>query len=167
MSKGRDNAKRWGVALCSVVVVAVLTIGASAGPAADRGRPLTTITIGVLPLDATSQALVARHRGYFRRQGLDAKITFLADPSQITASILSGSTQFSAISMGALAVLKSRGAPLRMVASAALYRRNGATTVLVGGKGQRIRCGRDLVCKTFVVYASSKNSHVVALRWRR
>jgi NitT/TauT family transport system substrate-binding protein len=150
--------------LCAVVV-AVGPTGAATAPASGGGVALTPVKIAVLPVEPTSQAIYAKARGFFARQGLDAKVMILADPQQIVAAVLSGDAQFSSLSTGGLAILKSRGAPVRLVAAGALYRRAAPTTALVAAPGERITRARDLVGKRIAIDAKNTIAHVGLLRW--
>jgi NitT/TauT family transport system substrate-binding protein len=67
--------------------------------------------------------------------------------------------------IGGLAILKSRGAPVRLVAAGALYRRTAPTTALVAAPGQTIRRARDLVGKRIAIDAKNTIAHVGLLRW--
>jgi NitT/TauT family transport system substrate-binding protein len=150
--------------LCAVVV-AVAPAGAAASSAAGGGLALTPVRIAVLPVEPTAQAIYAKARGFFAKQGIDAQITVLADPPQIVAAVLSGDAQFSSLSIGGLATLKSRGAPVRLVASGALYRRAAPTTALVAAPGKRITRARDLVGKRIAIDTKNTIAHIGLLRW--
>ena len=99
--------KGCGSALLLLIAVAAV----AAMPAAGRVGQLTPVKIAMLPVEPVGQSLYAKHRGMFRKQGVDAKLTILADPSQIAAALLSGDAQFMATHVGSAASLKSRGAP--------------------------------------------------------
>ena len=121
--------------LCLVLVLVPTSAGVSATQAGGTGE-LTSVNIVLLPVEATAQALYAKHMGFFRRHGIDAKITVLSDASQIVAALLSGDAQFSAFNTGGLAVLKSKGAPVKVVAAGALYRPGRPTTAARRGPGK-------------------------------
>jgi NitT/TauT family transport system substrate-binding protein len=153
--------------LACILIVLVVPAGAGGTATATAGRslPLTTVTVAVLPLEPAALALYAKHRGFFERQGIDARITVLLDPAQIVAAVLSGDAQFSAFTTGGLAILKSRGAPVRLVAAGALYRLKVPTTGLVAAPGMRIRRARDLVGKRIAIDAPNTLAHIGLLKW--
>ena len=93
----------------------------------------------------------AKHRGMFTKQGIDAEMAPFSDPQVASAAILSGNVQFSGTHAGAAALLKSRGAPIKIVASGALYDPKNAASALVSGKGRSIKRPRDLVGKTILI----------------
>lgn len=150
--------------LCLVLVLVPTSAGVSATSAKD-GSVLTTVNVALLPVEPTAQALYAKHRGFFRRQGIDAKITVLSDPAQVVAAVLSGDAQFSSFNTGGLAVLKSRGAPIRVVAAGAFYRRKAPTTALVAARGKTITRPRDLVGKLVAIDAPNNLAHIGLLKW--
>jgi NitT/TauT family transport system substrate-binding protein len=156
------TTRAFTAAVCSAVVA--LSAASDAVPAAGSARA-TSITIAVLPVEPTAQAFYAKQRGFFLKQGIDAKITVLADAPQVVATVLSGGAQFSSLSIGGLAILKSRGAPVRVVAAGAMYRRQASTTGLVAGSGKRIGRARDLVGKRIAIDAKNTIAHIGLLRW--
>lgn len=148
-------------------VLAVLAIPSSGTATArdGRGAPLTPVTVAVLPLEPAALAMYAKHRGYFVRQGIDARIRILLDPAQIVAAVLSGDAQFVGSTTGALAILRSRGAPVRLVAAGALYRPKVPTTALVAAPGRRIARAQDLVGRRIAIDAPNTLAHVGLLKW--
>jgi NitT/TauT family transport system substrate-binding protein len=162
---GRKGSSLSLLLLVCSVVVAILASTGSARPAARRGLPLTEVTVALLPLEPTALAFYAKERGFFRREGIDAKLTYVLEPAQIVAALLSGDAQFSSFNTGGLAVLKSRGAPIKVIAAGALYRRKAPTTALVAARGKRITRARDLVGKLIALDAKNNLAHVGLLRW--
>lgn len=140
-------------------------MGGSAIAAPGASPPLTTVEVAILPLEPTALAIYAKHRGFFQKQGIDAKINVLADPAQVVAAVLSGDVQFSSLSIGGLATLKSRGAPVRLVAAGALYRPKSPTSALVAMPQKRITRARDLVGKLIAIDAENTIAHIGLLKW--
>jgi NitT/TauT family transport system substrate-binding protein len=154
--------------LWATFCVAIIALPTSAGvsaTSAEGGSAPTTIEIAVLPHEHTAQPAYAQHMGFFRRQGIDAKITVLADPPQVVAALLSGDVQFSSFNTGGLAVLKSRGAPVRVVAAGALYRPTAPTAALVAAPGKRISRPRDLTGKLVAIDVPNTLAHIGLLKW--
>lgn len=150
---------------CLLLLVAGIAVAGGTAPAAGRTPSLTTVKIAVLPLEPTALAFYAEHRGFFRKQGLDPQITVLVDPAQIVAAVLSGQAQFSSFSTGGLAILKSRGAPVRLVAAGALYRPKAPTAALVAGPGKKITRARALIGKRIAIDATNTIAHIALLKW--
>ena len=154
------------VGLVLVLAIGALTgAGIASATARTEGAVPTVVNVAVLPVEPTAQAFYAKHRGFFLQQGIDARITVLADPAQIVAAVLSGSAQFSSFSTGGLASLRARGAPVKVVAAGALYRPAAPTSALVAAKGKRIARPRDLVGKLVGIDAKGTLAHVALLKW--
>ena len=135
------------LALLPVLAVAVI----ATTPAAGRTLELTPAKVAILPLEPTAQAMYAKHRGMFRKQGIDARLTILSDPSQTVAALLSGDVQFVSTHVGAAAALKSKGAPVKVVAAGATYDPKHPTSELVSATGKTIMRARGLVGKTIAL----------------
>jgi len=125
----------------------------------------TSVNITALPIEPTALAFYAKERGFFSREGIDAKITVINDPQQAPAALLSGTAAFTSFSVGGLAVLKSRGAPVRLVAAGALYLPKVPTTALVSAKGKRFTRASDLVGKTIAIDDPNTPAHIGLLQW--
>lgn len=149
-----------GVALALLVV----SVGAG-GPSSATAGAVETITIAVIPVEPTAQAAYAKYRGFFRRQGIHAKLMVLGDPNAIAAAIASGDAQFAAFNIGGLALARSRGFPVRLVAAGALYRPKAPTAALVSAPGRRIVRARDLVGKRVGIDQRNTIAHVAFLKW--
>ena len=149
----------------ALVLLLCAVVGVTAGSAGGRPAQLTPVEIAMLPLEPTAQAMYAKHRGMFRKQGLDAKLTILADPAQIVAALLSGDVQFIATHVGAAAGLKSRGAPVKVVAAGATYDPKNPSSALVAAKGKTITRARDLVGKTIALDAPNTIAQIGVLEW--
>jgi NitT/TauT family transport system substrate-binding protein len=130
--------------LCSVALFAPL---AGAGSAAE----LTPVKVAILPLEPTAQAMYAKQRAMFRKQGLDVELKIFADPSQVAAALLSGQVQFSGTHVGAAAKYKSDGAPVKVVAAGAIHNPKKPTSALVSARGKTFTHARDLVGKTIAI----------------
>jgi hypothetical protein len=153
--------------LWSTVLVALVLGGnaRSASPPAGASAQPTTVTIATLPLEAAGLAFYAEHRGYFRRQGINAKLLVLSDPTGLVAALLSGQAQFSGVNIGGAAILKSRDAPVRVVAAGALYRPKAPTSALVTTASKGIAGARDLIGKRIAIDAQNTIAHIGLLKW--
>jgi NitT/TauT family transport system substrate-binding protein len=101
----------------------------------------------------------------FTKQGIDAEMVPRTDPQVILGALLSGDVQFSGTHSGAAALLKSRGAPIKIVASGALYESKNPTSGLVSGKGRSIKRPRDLVGKTILIDGPNTIAEIGVLEW--
>lgn len=146
-----------GFALALAVVLAAGVHGATA--------ELTKIKVAFLPAEPAVLVTYAKHRGMFTKQGIDAEMVPRNDPPVILAALLSGEVQFSGTHVGAAAALKSRGAPIKVVAAGAMYDRKNPTSALVAAKGKTIRRPRDLVGKTILIDTPNSIAHIGVLKW--
>jgi NitT/TauT family transport system substrate-binding protein len=153
--------------VCSALLVALVPGGAagSAASVARHGAELTPVTIATLPLEPAGLAFYAQHRGFFRQQGIDAKILSLSEPTQLAAALISGQAQFTGFNVGGAALLKSNDAPVRLVAAGALYRRAAPNSALVAAPGKAITRARDLVGKRVAIDKTNTIAHIALLKW--
>ena len=159
----RRMASIWGAVTCAVVLLGSAGGSASASPGGDA--QLRQIKIAIIGVDATGQVMYAKHRGFFRRQGIEAEIQVLADGTLTVPAVLSGQVQFAGIPTPGLATLRSNNAPVRAVAGGALYQPGIATTVLVAAPGKRFTRARDLRGKTIGVDFLNSIAHIGLLAW--
>ena len=152
--------------VCSLLALPLVSGGAG-GAAGPASAPLTTVTIATLPLEPASLAFYAHHRGFFRQQGIDARLLVLSDPTQLVPALLSGDAQFAGFNVGGAAIVKSRDFPVRLVAAGAMYRRAAPGSALVAAPGRRITRARDLVGKRIAIDSSNTIAHIGLLKWLR
>ncbi len=150
-----------GVALAVGIAVA----GGTATHAAGRAVQLTPVKVAILPLEPTAQAMYAKHRGMFRKQGIAAKLEILTDPTQTVATLLAGDADFVSTHVGLAASLKSRGAPIKVVAAGATYDPKKPNGSLVAAPGKTITRARDLVGKTIAIDGQNTIAHLGVLKW--
>ena len=119
----------------------------------------------MVPLEPNAQAMYAKHRAMFRKQGLDAKLIPLSAGEQAIPALLSGEADFVAISLAQAATAKSRDFPVKVVAAAAMYNPKKPDAVVVAAPGRTLRRARDLVGKTLSVGGANTPGHLGALEW--
>jgi NitT/TauT family transport system substrate-binding protein len=155
-------------ALLVVSVLGLLLVpggaGRSVAPGAGRESP-PTVTVATLPLEPAALAFYAKDKGFFAKAGIDARILVVSDPAQLVAALLSGDAQFSGLNIGGAAILKSRNAPIRMVASGAMYRPDAPNSALVAAPGRHIKQARDLRGKRIAIDATNTIAHIGLLKW--
>ena len=97
-----------------------------ASPAAAQ----TQVRIGYIPVLGTSQVFVAAHEGYLKEGGLEPKfIAFESGPAMISA-LASGTLDVYVAGVAPLAVARSKGVEVKVVASTAIEE----MTVVAGAK---------------------------------
>jgi NitT/TauT family transport system substrate-binding protein len=159
------RAVRRFAALGCALLVLPLSAGGSAAAPTSGGAALETVTIATLALEPASLAFYAKHRGLFAKQGLDARLLVLSDPTQLVPALLSNDAQFIGFNVGGAAILKSRNVPVRLVAAGAMYRRTAPATGVVAAPGKRIARARDLVGKRVAIDAANTIGHIGLLKW--
>ena len=151
-----------------VVLLGGIALTCLASSASGRPAGLTKIKVAFLQAEPAVLVTYAKHRGMLRKQGIDAEMVPRNDPQVITAALLSGDVQFSGTNAVAAALLKSKkgGAPIKVVASGALYDPKNPTSALVSARGKSpIRRPRDLVGKTILIDNPNTIAHIGVLKW--
>ena len=148
-----------------VALLGAVVLGTAASSASGRPAELTKVKVSFLPAEPAVLVAYAKHRGMLRKQGIDAEMVPGNDPQVNTAALLSGAVQFSGTHIGAAALLKSKGAPIKVVASGALYEPKNPTSALVAAKGRSIKRPRDLVGKTILIDGPNTIAHIGVLKW--
>lgn len=112
-----------GVMVASVVTVgcastAQSSTGASTGPSPSSNQHLTDVTIGkAVDTIGFTTVDVAQAKGYFAKEGVNAKEEILGGSSTAFAALRSGSVHFVTASSTALLNARAKGVPLEAVAS--------------------------------------------------
>ncbi len=147
-------------------VVIGFCFAALLAPVAGAGdTELTKIKVAFLPVEPAALVTYAKDRGMFTKQGIDAEMVPRTDPAVILAALLSGEVQFSGTHVGAAALLKSKDAPIKVVAAGALYNPKNPTSALVAAQGKTIRRARDLAGKTILIDGPNTIAHIGVLKW--
>jgi NitT/TauT family transport system substrate-binding protein len=149
----------------SALLLLLAVAAVVATPAAGRVVQLTPVKVAVLPLEPTAQAMYAKHRGMFRKQGIVAELKILTDPTQTVATLLAGDADFVSTHVGLVASLKSRSAPVKVVAAGATYDPKKANSSLLAAPGKAITRARDLVGKTIAIDGPNTIAHLGVLKW--
>ena len=150
--------------VCLMLLLLVPTSAGVSARSAERGAA-QTLTVAVGPIEPAALAFYAKDRGYFRRQGLDVKIKVLTVPLHGAVAVISGEAQFAGATVGSLAELKTKGAPVKLVAAGALNVAKAPTSGLVAARGVQITRARDLVGKLVAIDAPNTPAHIGLLKW--
>ena len=165
---GGVNARRGGrvatAGLTAAIALSAVVMAAGGASSASAGQ-LETVTIATAPFEPTALAFYANARGLFRKHGIDAKLVVTADPGAGVAAVLAGDAQFTTTHAGAPALLRSRGAPVKLVAAGALYQQTTPTAGLVSARGKRFAVPRGLVGKRIGYDAPGTIAHVALMKW--
>jgi NitT/TauT family transport system substrate-binding protein len=151
------------IVLALLVLLAAVAVAVM--PAAARQVQLTPVKVAILPLEPTAQAIYAKHRGMFRKQGLDVQIELFTNPGQTGAALLSGDVDFIATHLGQAAKFKSDRFPVKIVAAGATYDPKKANSSLVAAPGRTLTRARDLVGKTIALDDAFTIAGVGTRKW--
>ncbi|HYH22412.1 MAG TPA: ABC transporter substrate-binding protein [Azospirillum sp.] len=87
--------KNWSVgrrALLAAIGGAMLA--AASGPASALAQGLEKTSVGVLALSSSAPIYIAKAKGYFEKEGLDAELKILTSAQQVPVAVASGDVDF-------------------------------------------------------------------------
>ena len=114
-------------------------------------QSLTTIRIISVPIDVAAEPYYAVEMGFFKKAGIDAQISSLANGPAIIAALVSGSAEFGTGGTVSIATAHEKGIPLLVVAPAGFYTGKTPTERLVVAKTSTFAQPKDLNGKTIAV----------------
>ena len=115
--------------------------------------------------DASSEPLYATAEGFFRRNGLDVKLSALSGGPAIIAAIAGGAIDVGFSNSVSAAQAAERGIPIVVLAPAAEYPSEKPDTLLVKLRGSKIKTGADLNGKTVAVASLQGVLQLSAASW--
>ena len=141
------------------------TAAALAAPTVIRAADLTPITIGLTPGDPAAVLFYASERGFFRNNGLDAKLSIMNSGPVVATAVTGGSLDLGAVNVGSLASARLRGLPLRIVAPAAIVVAGPSGDAMMVRPESPIRTAADFNGKTVAIVAIKTVQHASFLAW--
>jgi ABC-type nitrate/sulfonate/bicarbonate transport system substrate-binding protein len=136
-------------------------LGTRSGRAAD----LTPLHIATNVSESAANAYFAEDQGFFKEQGLDAKIDSFASGGQYTNGIVSGSFDVGAVGCGSLVSAHAKGIPFVLLANGGIYNFESPQTMLVVAKGSTLKNAIDFRGKTIAVSTLGDTVHVAVMAW--
>jgi NitT/TauT family transport system substrate-binding protein len=115
--------------------------------------------------DASSEPLYAIAAGFFRRNGIDVKLSALGGGPAIIAAIAGGSLDVGFCNTVSAAQAVERGIPIVVLAPAGEYPSDKPDTLLVKLRGSKIKTGADLNGKTVAVASLQGVLQLSAASW--
>jgi hypothetical protein len=134
-------------------------------PALAATGDLKTVRVGTLPSASDANVIYAQDNGYFKDLGLDAKIDFMNNGNVIWDAVLGGSLDVGAGNVGSLAVARSRGIPLRIIAPGSAATKDVVSNFVIVAKDSPIRIGADFNNKTIAMTAIKTTGEAVFRMW--
>jgi NitT/TauT family transport system substrate-binding protein len=116
-----------------------------------NAQGLTQIRIISVPIDVAAEPYYAVEQGFFKKAGLDAEISSLANGPAIIAALVAGSADFGTGGTVSIATAHEKGIPLVVVAPAGFYSSKTPSEQLVVAKTSTIAQPKDLNGKTIAV----------------
>ncbi|MFD1213371.1 ABC transporter substrate-binding protein [Arthrobacter sp. GCM10027362] len=115
--------KRFRAALAAAAVLALTACGGGSpsggesAPAAGGSPGLTHVKVGVIPIVDVAPIYLGVKEGIFREEGLDVELTQAQGGAAIVPAITNGQMDFGFSNVTSLIIARSKGLPLKMVAS--------------------------------------------------
>ena len=134
-------------------------------PAALRAAEPAVVNLAIGPSDVSSVALYADDLGYYRNAGLDVRTTSLTSGPVITNAVLGGTADIGAANVGSLIVARSRGVPVKIIASAGIADRSNYNDIIGVRKDSPIHTAADINGKIVGIVAVKTMQHAAVLLW--
>jgi NitT/TauT family transport system substrate-binding protein len=148
-------------ALAISLVLMTMPLAAVAQPA----PALTTLKVGVIPVDSASEAFYAVDMGFFKKQGLDVELQVMQNGAAIAAAVAGGSLDVGFADLISIASAHARGLPFVYLAPTLLNTTTLPTvSILVNGTGP-IREAKDFNGKTIAVNGINNITMVPIEAW--
>src|ERR1700722_1573972 len=146
-------------------------VGAGASLAAVLAKPpgaraaAPEITVGGAANESSGTVLYANDLGFFRKAGLDVKLTVLSNPAPMLAAVVSGSMAISGIPLSQAALARAKGIPLVLIAPGSLHLSTVPANALIVLKDSPIQQAADLNGKTIATRDLANMSYLGARAW--
>lgn len=134
------------------------------GAQAQAKRP---VTIGFTAVQDFGMSFVAKERGLFAKQGLEATMQQITITSNLPAALMSKSVQIGGITPPVFLQAIDGGIDLVGIASGATYVNSKATIGVLSKAGGPVNSAQDLVGRKFGVPGLNGNLHLLVRRWLR
>jgi NitT/TauT family transport system substrate-binding protein len=126
---------------------------------------LIPIHIATNVSESAANAYFADEQGFFKEQGLDAKIDSFGSGGQYTNGIISGSFDVGAIGGGTLVSAHAKGLPFVLLANGGIYNSEAPQTMLIVAKASTLKNAVDFRGKTIAVSTLGDTVHVAVMAW--
>jgi NitT/TauT family transport system substrate-binding protein len=123
----------------------------SAAAAPARAATLTTVRIGVQPVESAGQTFYAKDLGWFEQAGLDVAITPLSNGGALVTAVIAGSLDIGLSAVGPVAQGAVKGLGVKIIAPAGMSLSTAPTDVTMVALDSPIKTAADLNGKTIAV----------------
>lgn len=132
---------------------------------ASSAETSTTVRIGVINTDVSSEPVYADAEGFFGRAELAAKIATFANGGQVLRGLASGTLDIGFVNAVSAIGAMQKGAALTILAPAAIYDRAHPITELVQAANSHYASGRELDGKNVGAPAAGGGGEVFTRAW--
>jgi NitT/TauT family transport system substrate-binding protein len=123
----------------------------SAAAVPARSATLTTVRIGVQPVESAGQTFYAKDLGWFEQAGLDVAITPLSNGGALVAAVIAGSLDIGLSAVGPVAQGAVKGLGVKIIAPAGMSLSTAPTDVTMVALDSPIKTAAGLNGKTIAV----------------
>jgi NitT/TauT family transport system substrate-binding protein len=109
---------------------------------------MPTVRIAMPPVDAASQALYAREKGFFKNHGLNVEIQTVSSGGAVAAAVAGGAADVGQSNLSSLCSAHERGLPFVAIAGANQFVAKQHQSALVVAVNSPLRTAKDLNGKT-------------------
>lgn len=138
---------------------------AALSPHLVSAADLKAVNVGMVPLDIDGDLSYAQDLGYYQSAGITVNLTMLSSGPAIVNAVVGGSLDIGAGNVGSVIIARSRGIPLKLIASSGMAVLTDKTEPISVLKDSTIRGGADLNGKTIGINAVKTMQHAAILLW--
>jgi NitT/TauT family transport system substrate-binding protein len=148
----------------SVVLAVALALLPSMSPAQTQPAP-APLKIGVITVDAASEAFYALDMGFFKKQGLDVDLQIMQNGAAIAAAVAAGALDIGFADTVSIASAHARGLPFIYLAPGMLNSYSAPAIAVLVNAGGPIREAKDLNGKTIAVNGINNITMLPVAAW--
>jgi NitT/TauT family transport system substrate-binding protein len=131
-----------------------------------KSQTLTTVNVGIIPIDVDANVYYAQDLGYFAKAGLNVQIQPLGSGPALAQAVQGGAIDFGASNVATLAIAKSHGLPFRFVTPAAVVAPGRkATDVVMVASDSTLTPGASINGKTIAINGLKDLQELEARSW--
>lgn len=147
----------------AILGAGALTLAAAAARAQSPG--LTPLRVGAINIESSSEGYYADEMGFFKRAGLDAHVSAMANAGAIVAAAMGGALDIVPTNCVTMAQAYAKGLPLYLVAPGAIYSNSEPTTELAVTPDSAYRVPKDLNGKKVAVLSLGGFLQIAVQNW--
>ncbi|HEY2554574.1 MAG TPA: ABC transporter substrate-binding protein [Candidatus Cybelea sp.] len=147
------------------LLLAAGALGAAAAPAGAQTPAPVPIRVGAINIESSAEAYYADEAGFFKRAGLDARITAMSSAGAIVSAAMGGSLDVVPTNCVTMAQAYAKGVPLYLVAPGAVYTSSEPTTELAVLPDSPFRSPKDLNGKKVAVLTLGGFLQIAVQNW--